>query len=691
MLPQAIDARREDAGDTLHGTFVPDPYRWLEDGNASEVKAWVLAHNRRTEAWLSRIPEREALRARLSELFEIGSVSLPTITHFRDGFRYFYRRRAASEEHPKLYVRTGLNGPEALIFDPDAERSGDSPLSLDWYYPSANGRYVAYGVSRDGSEDSTLRIRDLDSGRDLAESITKTRHASVAWEPDSAGFYYTRYPSPGSVPAAQEWYRRRVFRHQLGTDPSQDTLVFGADLGLTDHPNVSLSEDGRFLIVHVHKGWQDLSAFVADLARSDHEFVRLTPEGSQIYEVTAAGATLYVLTNEGAARFRLFAVDPDAPERAAWQLVIPEHATDVLGSVVCCGEQIFASYLHDAHARLARFTRAGAELEPVPLPGLGSSDGCSALLDGAELFFNFETFTTPAAVYRFTLHDEKLEPWALVPIPYDPDLYRVTPRAAVAADGTRIPYQIVHHRSADLSSRDNATLLYGYGGFNVSLTPRFSRSTLCFVERGGIFVQANLRGGGEFGADWHAAGQLAAKQNTFDDFSAVARSLIETGVTRPDRLAIHGRSNGGLLVAAALTQHPELFRAAVAGVPLTDMIRYEHFSIAKLWAPEYGTAADAAQFAVLHAYSPYHRVAFGTRYPAVLLTTAESDTRVDPLHARKFAAALAWATSSGQPVLLRTEPNAGHGAGIPVSKVIAETADIYAFLCAELGLPNASR
>jgi prolyl oligopeptidase len=682
MSSTGIETPRSEAGDELHGQWLADPYRWLENDEDERVKAWVQAQNAHTSAILSGVPERAALEARLSELFEIGTVSLPTVTRLSSGiFRYFFTRRSGSEDQPRLFVQDGLSGPARVLFDPNRAATLGS-VSLDWYYPSPDGRLLAYGTSENGSEDSVLAVLDVDSGSDLEDRIARVRHASVAWAEDGRRFYYTRYPSDAAP--GEERYHRRVFAHELGRDPAEDPLIFGAELAATDHPNVSVSESGRWLVVHVHKSWGESHAYLADTWATQLSFARLTPELPHAYEVTAHDAMLYVLTNEGAPRFRLYGVDPSKPQREAWRLVVPEHETDVLSSITVCGTQIFASYLHGAASRLERFTLEGATLGELPLPGYGTSDGFSALVDGDEVFFGFESFATPPSVYRLAVAGGTPELWQSASADFDPSPYVVVARFAVSRDGTHIPYQIVHRREAKLDSGDNPTLLYGYGGFNVSLLPRFSRANLCFVERVGIYVQANLRGGGEFGARWHEAGQLASKQNTFDDFRAVAEDLIRTKVTCPERLAVHGRSNGGLLVAAAITQFPELLRAAVCGVPLTDMLRYERFLIAKLWVPEYGSVADPAQFEFLRAYSPYHQVRQGCAYPAVLLTTAESDTRVAPLHARKFAAALAWATSSGRPILLRTELRAGHGAGTPVSKSVAEWADIHAFLCAEL-------
>jgi prolyl oligopeptidase len=681
---QGLVARRTDFGEELHGTWVSDPYRWLENDADDEVKAWIRAQNDRTEEFLAQVPARPALRARLAQLFEIGTISLPSIARLKSGgFRYFFTRRNGRSDQPQLLVQDGLRGTPRVLFDPNLEQAS-GPLSLDWYYPSSDGELLAYGTSRNGSEDSVLRVRQVATGIDLGDEIPRARHASVAWAPDGGRFYYTRYPV--NAPPGEERYHRRVFEHALGTDPTLDPLVFGAQLASTDHPNVNLSEAGRWLVVHVHKSWGESQAHLADTSAKSLHFSELTPPGTNSYEVSAHDAGLYVLTNEGAARFALYAVDPERPERSGWTLVIPEHATDVLRSISVCQGQIFACYLHGAASRLQRFSLDGTALGALELPGIGTSDGFSALADGDEVFFGFESFATPPAVYHLAVASSEAELWQRASGELDPAPYRVMARTAVSKDGTEIPYQIVHHRDAPLENGQNPTLLYGYGGFNVSLLPRFSRANLSFIERGGVYVQATLRGGGEFGARWHEAGQLGAKQNTFDDFRAVAEDLIRSRVTRPEKLAIHGRSNGGLLVAAAITQYPELFRAAVCGVPLTDMLRYERFLIAKLWAPEYGSADDPAQFRFLAAYSPYHRVRPGTAYPAVLLTTAESDTRVAPLHARKFAAALAWATTSDRPILLRTELHAGHGAGTPVSKSVAEWADIQAFLCTELGM-----
>lgn len=680
-----VPTRREAIVDRVFGFDVPDPYRWLENGEDPEVSAWIDAQNALLERTLARVPERSALRARLAELLEIGSISLPSVRRTRDGtVRLFFTRREGKQDQPVLYVRDGARGPDRVLFDPNVLAS-DGTLSLDWYDASEDGARIAYGTSQGGTEDSVLRIRDVATGKDLPDVIDRARHASIAWLPDGTGFFYSRYPEPGSVPAGQERYHRRIYEHRLGRDPKLDPLVFGGDLAPTDFPNCQVSPDGRWLVVSVSRGWDETELHLADLHRDRREFRRVTPPGKNRYFALPRRDALYVLTNEGAPRYRIFRVDPERPERERWQPIVPEHATDVIDGFDLVGDDLLILYQSGGVSRLERFDTAGKSRGAIPLPTLGTCDGVSGLPDGDEVYYHFESFAVPPTIRRLNLKTSVSETWEAVRAAIPTDEYVVEEHRARSRDGTSVPYRVVRHRSVDVASGENLTLLYGYGGFNDRMQPRFSRSNYAWLERGGVYVQAVLRGGGEFGEEWHRQGQLDKKQNTFDDFIAVAEDLIARRVTDPKHLAIHGRSNGGLLVAAALTQRPELFGAAVAGVPLTDMVRYPRFLIAKLWVPEYGSPDDPEMLPVLLGYSPYHRVQPGVHYPAVLVTTAESDTRVDPLHARKFVAALQHATASTRPILLRTERKAGHGAGTPVSKLVLELADMYTFLVSELG------
>lgn len=679
-----IMTRRQDLTETVHGVRIADPYRWLEHSDDPEVARWVEAQNRELGAYLEKVPLRAALRARLEELLAIGEESLPAVRRTsKRTLRYFHSRRDGSQNQPVLYVRDGLSGSDRALLDPNA-MSADGTTALDWYQPSNEGDLLAYGVSEGGSEESTLRVRDVQTGKDLPDQITRARYSSVCWLPGGKRFYYSRFPAKGSVPEGEEKYHRTIFEHQLGRSADADPVVFKAKV-MTDFPSCAISPNGRWLVVRVHQGWSKSALFIADTRDKKLGWKEITEGKDHVYDPLPLDDVLWVRTNEGAPRYALYAVDPKRPERASWKRVVGEHAEDVLTDFNVIGGEVLVAYTHEVVSRLERFDASGKSKGPVALPTLGTSNGFAGLHDDDQAFFDFESFVTPPSIRRLDLKTGQVSTWKEVKANIPTGDFTVTARKAKSKDGTLVPYLIVHKKDVSLRSADNPTLLYGYGGFNVSLLPRFSRSTYAFLERGGVSVQANLRGGGEFGEEWHRAGQLEKKQNVFDDFIAVAEDLVKTRVTRPERLAIHGRSNGGLLVAAALVQRPDLFRAAVSGVPLTDMLRYHHFQIAKLWIPEYGSAEDPKQFEWLRAYSPYHHVREGTAYPAVLLMTAESDTRVDPMHARKLAAALQHATSSSHPILLRTEVRAGHGAGKPISKIADEYADLFAFVLSELG------
>ncbi|MCC6216769.1 MAG: S9 family peptidase [Polyangiaceae bacterium] len=679
--------RRLDLVETLHGHRVADPYRWLEEGEAPAVAEWTRAQQALAREALDSFPGRAELRARMEALLRIGSVTRPSVRRPPKGpLRYFHSRREGTQDQPVLYVRDGVGGADRALVDPN-QLAADGSVALDFAVPSHDGSLLAYGTSESGSEDSTLRVRDVETGKDLRDVIPRTRYASIAWLPDGKRFYYTRFPTRGSVPREEEGYHRKVYLHVLGQDPSTDPLVFGRELPMTDFPSCALSPDGRWLILRVHQGWSKSELYVADTTRQPLRPARLTTGLEHVYDTVARDDALYVRTNEGASRYQVHRVDYTAPTRDRWATLVPEHATDVLGSIEVVGGQLLATYLSAGVSRLERFdARSGKSLGAVELPGVGTSDGFDGLPDGDEAFFDFESFAQPTVVRRLELRSGAQSTWSAVESPLAPDALEVTRGEARSRDGTAVPWQMVRRRDLRHARGDAPTLLYGYGGFNVNLEPRFSRTLVAALERGLVYVQANLRGGGELGEAWHQAGVREKKQAVFDDFIAVAEQLIATGVTRPARLAIHGRSNGGLLTSAALTQRPELFQAAVVGVPLTDMVRYHRFLIARLWIPEYGDPERAEDLAWLLAYSPYHRVREGTAYPATLVMTAEGDSRVDPMHARKLTAVLQHATSSDRPILLRTEEKAGHGAGKPTRKVADEYADIYGFVLWQLGV-----
>jgi len=672
--------RTESVVEQIHGVSVADPYRWLEDDDSPDVRSWVAAQNGKTRAALDPIPGRAKIRERLETLVSIGSISTPAVRKER----LFYSRREGRMNQPVLYVREGLRGSDRVLLDPNP-LSADGTVALDWSYVSEDGRYLAYGVSQSGSEQSTLRVRDVGTGVDLPDQIPHTRACSVAWEPSSRGFYYTRYPAPGTVPEGQENYNRRVFHHTLGDDPAKDSLVFGEGREPDAWPNVDLSPDGRWLVVEESKGWSRTQVYLKDL-KSEDGFKPVVEGEEALYGVAALNDRLIIHTNEGAPTYRVFTADPRRPGRANWIEVIPP-SEEILQGLRIVGGRIVAEYLKDASSRLRIFSMDGRLEKEIDLPTLGSVSALGGEWDGKDIYFGFTSFTVPPSVYHHDIRSGTTALWEKVSAPIDPAAYEIRQVRYPSKDRTMISMFVILPKGV---ARDGGqrVLLTGYGGFNVSLTPTFDRDNFLWLERGGAVAIPNLRGGGEYGETWHRAGMLANKQNVFDDFIAAAEYLIREGFTRSDRLAIQGGSNGGLLVGAALTQRPDLFRAVVCAVPLLDMVRYHRFQIARLWIPEYGSAEDPDQFRWLYAYSPYHHVKDGTAYPAVLLTAAESDSRVDPMHARKMAAQLQAATTAGErPILLRLETKAGHGAGKPLSKQLDEQTDVWSFLFWQLGVP----
>ena len=528
-------------------------------------------------------------------------------------------------------------------------------------------------------------MREVDSGLDRADQIGRTRHCSLAWWPDGSGFYYTRYPGVGEVPRGEETYWVKVYSHALGTEPAGDSLVFGDGRPREDWPEIRLSPDGRRLVALVAVGWTRTDLYIKALDRPDAPWQTIVEGGDHLYSVEMTADSLYIQTNEGAPRGRLFRTSLDAPARAGWREIVPE-GPDALQSFKLAGGRLFLHYLHNASS-LVRV--AGADGRPereLAFPVMGSVNAIAGEPGGGPAWIAFDSFFQPPLLYTCDPASGALTPLERVEAPVDPAAFELKQLSFPSKDGTSVSMFVMHRKGLTLDGK-NPALLYGYGGFDVPLTPGFGRDLIAWLEQGGVYAVANLRGGGEYGEEWHRAGMLDRKQNVFDDFTAAAQFLIRQKYSSAARLAIQGGSNGGLLVGAALVQHPELYRAVVCQVPLLDMLRYQRFLLARLWIPEYGSADDPAQFAWLHAWSPYHRVVPGTSYPAVLLSTAESDTRVAPMHARKMAARLQAASVSGRPVLLRMETKAGHGAGKPLQKQIEEAVDVWSFLFMELRVP----
>lgn len=689
--PMYPETERENVFDQIHGRIVADPYRWLEDAGEQRVQDWMNAQDELTRAYLAEVPGREAVEARLRELFYYDSVSAPR----HRGSRYFFSRRHADREKSILYWKEGEEGEERILLDPNL-LSEDGSVSLGVWVPSPDGAYVAYTLRENNADAATLYVRDVAAGEDLSgEVIPGAKYAYPSWTPDGSGFVYTRLPvdpeiSPADLPGHAE-----VRFHTLGEDSDSDPVIHPALGDARVFINGSLSKDGRFLFVAISHGWNATDVYFQDLkpprgravppSRAGEEtFVPLAEGRPALFSVMSWEDSFYVLTNEGAPRFRIFKVDPARPEREAWREIVAESDAPIQ-TVEIIGRRLVVEYLRNAASELEVRDLEGQLLYPVALPGLGSVYGLVGNEDEDDAYFSYSSFTEIPQIYRLSVSSGETELWAKIDFPGDTSGFVVEQVWYPSKDGTKVSMFVVRPAGAALDG-SHPTILTGYGGFNVSRTPTFAMTIVAWLEMGGIWAVPNLRGGGEYGEEWHRAGMLLEKQNTFDDFIAAAEYLVDEGYTRPEKLSIRGGSNGGLLVGAAMVQRPELFRAVICAVPLLDMIRYHLFGSGATWIAEYGSAEDPAQFEALHAYSPYHHVVEGTDYPAMLVLSADSDDRVDPMHARKFTAAVQWATRGERPVLLRIERQAGHGGADLVRQQVEETADTFAFLMRELGM-----
>ena len=655
--------------DTLHGVEVPDPYRWLEDQEAPETRAWIDAQNAHTDAVLGALPGRGALRTVAASVLERDAVGLPT----ERGGRYFYGRRRADQDLAVIYVREGLDGAERVLIDPHP-LSPDHTTSVELRDVSDDGTRVAYAVRAGGVDEVAIRIRDVDTGEDLADALPPARYGGVTLAPDGGGFYYERY---GDVAP-------RVMYHAFGAPPADDAQLFGAGYERHQIPVTVVSDDGRWMVVHVVEGSSGPTEIhVKDLAR-DTPFVTAVADGVSESWAGFAGGELLVVTNLNAPNKRVMLADPADPASGRWREVIAERDDVVIEGAAALGGKLAVSYLRDAQPRVAVHELDGTHVRDVAFDAIGSVGGGSGRWTSSEAFFTFQTFHVPGTIYRHDLETGERSVWAEPELPVAPAAYRVTQRWFTSRDGTDVPMFVVHRPDVALDGR-NPTLLTGYGGFNNSLTPAFSVLATTWLESGGVFALANLRGGGEFGEEWRRAGMLGNKQNVFDDFIAAAEHLIAEGYTSSGHLAIRGGSNGGLLVGAVANQRPELFGAVVCTYPLLDMVRYHRFLVAGFWVPEYGSSDDPEQFAYLHAYSPYHNVVEGGEYPATLYLSGDGDTRVAPLHARKMTALMQAKNGSDNPVLLRYHTQAGHSGGQPVSQQIDELVDTVSFLLWQVG------
>ncbi|QXJ21032.1 S9 family peptidase [Actinomadura graeca] len=682
-------APRQDIVDEIHGHRVADPYRWLEDPAGDATREWLAAQDELFRKAADALPGRARLRRRLGELLGAGSVGSPV---WRGG-RRFFTRRTAEQEHPVLYT-VDPDGAERVLVDPMVLDPGGT-TTLDGWQPDKEGRLLTYKVSTGGDEESLLYVIDVGTGGRVEGPIDRVRYSSVAWLPGGEAFYYGRRLAAEDVPEGEEQYHRRVYLHRLGTDPdTDDILIFGEGRDKTNYYGVAVSRDGRWLTISASQGTAPRNdLWIADLSASPAErpALRAVQEGVDAETGLHVGrdGRAYVFTDRDAPRSRLCVTDPSDPSYGTWRDLIPEDPEAVLSDFAILDDLarpvLLAGWTRHAISEITVHDLAtGERLGTVPTPGLGSIGGIIERPEGGhEAWFGYTDNVTPSSVMRYDARTGETELWASAPGTVEVPEIETRQVVYTSADGTEVR-MLVASRPGVTGPRP--AILYGYGGFNISLTPAYSAGILAWVEAGGVYAVANLRGGSEEGEEWHRAGMREHKQNVFDDFHAAAERLIADGLTTTDRLAISGGSNGGLLVGVALTQRPELYRAVVCSAPLLDMVRYERFGLGQTWNDEYGTADDPEEFGWLIGYSPYHHVHPGTAYPAVLFTTFGSDTRVDPLHARKLCAALQHATSSGAPILLRDEAEVGHAAR-SVSRSVELMADTLAFTAAQTGLP----
>lgn len=667
-------AHQDDIVDDYHGTAVPDPYRWLEDPQTPETQAWVAAQNELTRHFIDELPVRPQFVERLLTLWNYPKYSAPVQ---RPGWSFF-QKNDGLQNQPVLYKQAGDAAPEVLL-DPNT-LSGDGTIALLSQSYTDDGRYLAYSLSQSGSDWQTIHVREVETGQDTDDVIAWCKFTDAAWLPDNTGFFYARYPAPEEMPDAPPSTHHRVYFHHLGTPQTADDLVYtrpdAPNLGF--HPHVT--DDGRYLILHVWDGTDARNRLYYRDLQSDGGFMRLIDVMEAKYQFIANdGPIFYVETDYEAANGRILAIDIKNPERAHWREIIPE-TDQVIEMSRMVNHHLVIDRLHHASHRLYLYRKDGTPAGEISLPVPGSILELTGRAHDKDLYIHFQSFLYPPTIFRYNFENKEVTAVHQPAVDFDPAHYETRQVFYSSKDGTQVPMFITYKKGIALDG-NNPTLLYGYGGFNINLPPMFAPTRLAWLERGGIYAQANLRGGTEYGEAWHQAGMLQNKQNVFDDFIAAAEWLIANSYTRPQKLAIEGRSNGGLLVAACMIQRPDLYGAVHCGVPVIDMLRYHRFTAGRYWVSEYGNAAENPEhFQFMMAYSPLHNVKPGVNYPPLLITTADTDDRVVPMHAKKFAAVLQTADAGTHPLLLRVEMKAGHGLGKPTAKLIEEAADVYSFL-----------
>ncbi|HEX4674435.1 MAG TPA: prolyl oligopeptidase family serine peptidase [Steroidobacteraceae bacterium] len=672
-----------DVSSDYHGVKVPDPYRWMEDIDSPATRSWVEAEDKLSRGYLEMLPGRADIAARLKQIWNFERWGAPT----RHGRYWYYTHNDGLQNQAVIFVTTDPGAPGHVLLDPNT-LSKDGTVALRETAVSDDGRLFAYALSDAGSDWQIWHVRNVDTGTDLPDEIHWSKAGSGSWRKDGSGFYYTSYDAPkdgDALKAANQF--QKLYFHKLGTPQAQDSLVYTR----TDDPEWfvggSVTDDGRYLVIQANHGDEvQNTLLVQELARAGTggaaaaAIVPVIPKPTAVYNfIGNVGSTLYVMTDDGAPRYKIVAIELAQPDPAHWRTVVAESA-DTLDSVSLVGGQLVAGYLHDAHSAVRRYTPAGKLLGEVKLAGLGEAAGFMGRIQDRQTFYSYSSFTTPPSVYRLDLASGASTLWKTPQLAgFDPEHYETHQVFYSSKDGTRVPLYIVARKGTQLDG-NNPTILYGYGGFNISMEPGFSAGIAGWLELGGVYAMPNLRGGGEFGREWHEGGMKTHKQNVFDDFIGAAEYLIAQRWTSPQHLAIRGGSNGGLLVGATEEQRPELFAAAVPQVGVMDMLRFREFTVGKGWESDYGSVDNPAEFKAMLAYSPLQNVKAGVNYPATLVTTGDHDDRVYPAHSFKFTAAMQRADPSGRPILLRVETRAGHGSGKPTAKQIEETADIYAFI-----------
>ncbi len=678
-FPTAISTRTVKVVDDYHGTKVADPYRWLENGKSKEVQAWGYKNQQRTRKVLDQIPARTKIIDELKKLYNNSSSTSPRSY----GHRYFFFRREGLKNQPILYMREGkFDAPARVLLDPNT-LSKDGTVAIQQISPSPSGKFLAYALAAKGSDWSKVRILNVSTGKHLNYDISQTRWPSMVWDANGLGFYYVKYPPTGTVPTSDRNYYRRIFYHRLGTSPSQDHLIFGEGRRKETWMSPGMSSDHKVLMVSASVDWSRNDLYYRQ-ANSQGPFLPLAVGLKGQFNADTDGSNLYIWTTYKAPRGRIIVTPTANPTRRNWKTLI-QQSKGVILAYHLVPNGILVHYLEDVTSRLVLFDRKGKKVHDIKLPAKGTVSDLKTRHDRSEIFFRFTSWIFPSVCFRYDLQTHKRTQLEQIKIPVDLTKYSTRQVFYKSKDGTRVSMFLVHQKGLKFDG-NNPVELYGYGGFEISLRPRFLPSVLPWLDRGGVFALANLRGGGEYGSSWHKDGRRAKKQNVYDDFIAAAEWLVKNKYTKPSRLAVRGGSNGGLLVAAVMTQRPDLFGAVICQVPLTDMIRFPISTVARLWIPEYGNPKKPNEFKWLWSYSPYHKIKKGVNYPHTMVMTADHDDRVDPFHARKFAARLQANTAKGRKVLLRIESKAGHGAGTPLTKRLAGVADRFVFLMWAFGM-----